>query len=869
MARETEKATQQMRDAFSGLQTGVALASGALLALGGAGAALIGSSTLLAARVETLGAVMKTVGANAGYSADAMDRFEQAVRDQGITTQVARTSIIRLVQAEVDLARASDLARIAQDAAVIAGINSSEAFERMVWGIQTLNPRILKTMGLTINLQSAYKKLADNLGITVNELTMTQKKQVAVNAVMEAGKNISGAYASAMETAGKKLTSLPRHLEEARLAIGERFTEAFAWAIDAITDLLKWFNALEPSTKDTISAFLLAGSAVTIMAGGLGLASIALLKLLPLMMNAGAAINILKGVGGVGAMLKGMASGGEFAAVAMTALTGTSYTAAAATTALKTALLGLGVITGVIAIVGGLITAYMKLKKAKEEAFQAQAEEEKRIHTISASYDDYIARMKLMAEEEEVVLTLHGERIYVSEKLEENMSRMSGAAQANLVISQQLSDTYEVMSPFVYSIAKETGLWGDELDAHMAKLRAHTGGLRSLWDEIEGGPDAISPTVETMETAAEAAERMEREFKTAMTGLQYVLGVDVSQAMEDHDERVIELQETYQDAQSELDAMTEKYERWYGSIDRMRDISPARAEQYDELVAKVDDAQAAIDRESEAWDRNTKQIMFNMAQRALELGLHAAVEEGSITAAEAAQTQFEATSDLASAFGLIDPTTAQMWDDMGAAVAGLITDPEDVAGFTQAVNTIGENVGLLPESVDPGVAALQRFRDELEGMPENFRRLYEFEMTSSGVIPEQTGAGGGGGGGTGGGQPPDIARQGGGYWSGREAVAVGEAGEEWIYPTRDGYVVLPAGTVNRLKGMGLRAGSGLQGGGMFGDRPGAQGPMVRHGDRTVTMSEGAVQLQVGGGRMGIETQIQVEDMFLKVLEDLL
>jgi len=93
--------------------------------------------TLMAARAETLGVAMRVVGNNAGYTNKEMDAAEQQVRKMGIATLEARESLARMAGAQMDVTKASALARIAQDAAVLGGINSSEAFARMIQGIRS------------------------------------------------------------------------------------------------------------------------------------------------------------------------------------------------------------------------------------------------------------------------------------------------------------------------------------------------------------------------------------------------------------------------------------------------------------------------------------------------------------------------------------------------------------------------------------------------------------------------------------------------------------------------------------------------------------------------------------------------------------
>lgn len=196
-------------------------------------------ATLLAARYETLGVVMATVGKNAGYSAQAMEGFAKGLQSQGISMIASRQSVIQLAQAHVDMSKSLQLARIAQDAAVIGGINSSEAFERMVAGIQKGEIEILRSIGLTVNFQSAYAQLAATLHKHVDLLTETEKTQARVNAVLAVGTDIAGSYESAMNTAGKQLSSLARYTEDLKVKLGGVFLGAFTRQIELQTAAFK------------------------------------------------------------------------------------------------------------------------------------------------------------------------------------------------------------------------------------------------------------------------------------------------------------------------------------------------------------------------------------------------------------------------------------------------------------------------------------------------------------------------------------------------------------------------------------------------------------------------------------------------------
>ena len=246
----------------------------ALLIGAAAGAALLGNSIRLAARTQTLGVVVNKLGENAGYTAKEMDALTQGVVDQGITLRHSRTAIAMMAQANIDLAKSSDLARLAQDAAVIANLNSSETFQRLIQVVQTGNIRMARHLGLVVDFQRAYMTFAKANNTTTDALTQQEKAQIRVTEVMRAGQAITGTYTAAMDTAGKKVLSLERHLEESSRIIGELFLPAFADAVDGITKFLESIQGMDEGQRASLSTaiamttgFLALGGAILKLRG--------------------------------------------------------------------------------------------------------------------------------------------------------------------------------------------------------------------------------------------------------------------------------------------------------------------------------------------------------------------------------------------------------------------------------------------------------------------------------------------------------------------------------------------------------------------------------------------------------------------------
>ncbi len=200
--------------------------------------------TLLSARVETLGIVTETMGRNVGFTVQEIRGFEESIQSMGITTIASREAIAQLIRAEIDLSESSKLARIAQDAAVIGGENSSQAFAALAVIISTGNTLMARSRGLMVDFQGANEDMAAQLGKTVGELTEAEKAQARLGEVMKQGKTITGVYEAAMDTAGKQALSYARVLEELKVATGVKFQDEFKKSINIVTEFTKTLTEL-------------------------------------------------------------------------------------------------------------------------------------------------------------------------------------------------------------------------------------------------------------------------------------------------------------------------------------------------------------------------------------------------------------------------------------------------------------------------------------------------------------------------------------------------------------------------------------------------------------------------------------------------
>lgn len=227
------------------------------LAMKGVGAIkdFLSASVQLRARYDVLGTTLEGIGEKSGYTAEQVAATEDELRNLGITGNAARQSLILMARANVDWSEASKLARIAQNSAVVAGINSSQAFERLVRGIQKMEPELLDELGITLNRSDAYAKLAATLGKNAKELTEVEKKQAVLNEIYRQSGVVAGAYEDAMGNVGKQAQSVARLIEDIQLAIGLAFQPAYGQQIEFMSEKLKEFGAWAEANQAVIEEF--------------------------------------------------------------------------------------------------------------------------------------------------------------------------------------------------------------------------------------------------------------------------------------------------------------------------------------------------------------------------------------------------------------------------------------------------------------------------------------------------------------------------------------------------------------------------------------------------------------------------------------
>src|SRR5215471_1385190 len=186
-----------------------------------------------AARVGEMDAALKALAKSNNVSYAAMQQQVSAIRRQGIEAGVAQKTVAEFTKGHMQLSKATTLARVAQDAAVISGKNSTQVLDDLIHGIVTQNTEVLRNAGVNVMASTAEQAFAKARGKSVVALTAQEKQTAVLNAVLAQGQTVAGAYAAAMEEPGKVLRSFPRLINDIQVSVGQGLLKAFGPVIIA------------------------------------------------------------------------------------------------------------------------------------------------------------------------------------------------------------------------------------------------------------------------------------------------------------------------------------------------------------------------------------------------------------------------------------------------------------------------------------------------------------------------------------------------------------------------------------------------------------------------------------------------------------
>lgn len=205
-------------------------------------------SVMMAAENAKAEASLKALAAAHGVGAAAAAKQVAAIEEIGFEFTEAAHAVQRLIIADMDLAKAEGLAKLAKNAAAIQNVSAGEAMEAIVLAIESGASRGLRTLGLFVDFQKEAQIAQLQLG---RSLTDTEEKQLRYNAVMREGAKIQGAHAAASQTVEGQLGALRREFNNLREDIGAKFLDDLKALIGNLRGLVGWLK----ENTDLLSKF--------------------------------------------------------------------------------------------------------------------------------------------------------------------------------------------------------------------------------------------------------------------------------------------------------------------------------------------------------------------------------------------------------------------------------------------------------------------------------------------------------------------------------------------------------------------------------------------------------------------------------------
>jgi hypothetical protein len=196
-------------------------------------------SVMMAAENAKAEASLKALANAHGVGAAAAAKQVTAIEEIGFEYTEAAHAVQRLIVADLELAKAPGLAKLAKDAAAVQNIAAGEALESIVMAIESGASRGLRTLGLFVDFQKESQIAQLQLG---RALTETEERQLRYNAVIREGAKIQGANAAASQTVEGQLGALRREFNNLREEIGAKFQDDFKALVGNLRGLVGWLR---------------------------------------------------------------------------------------------------------------------------------------------------------------------------------------------------------------------------------------------------------------------------------------------------------------------------------------------------------------------------------------------------------------------------------------------------------------------------------------------------------------------------------------------------------------------------------------------------------------------------------------------------
>ena len=184
---------------------------------------------------------MKAIGRSTGLGYEAINKASNGIRKMGIELAASQQIAIEFAQNNLEIAKAADVARVAQDLAVIGQKNSTDTTQLLTRAIITGRTELLKSAGVQKSAGQMYEEFAAKAGKSAQSLTAVEKQTAVLNGVLKEGEKVFGTYEAAMLAPGKVMRSFKRITNDITVELGKSVVVGFGPVIKSAYDMVKAF----------------------------------------------------------------------------------------------------------------------------------------------------------------------------------------------------------------------------------------------------------------------------------------------------------------------------------------------------------------------------------------------------------------------------------------------------------------------------------------------------------------------------------------------------------------------------------------------------------------------------------------------------
>ena len=187
-----------------------------------------------AAQVEQLRQGLVAMGQESGIAMETLSQSLREVTGFAISTEEAMRSTAQVISAGFGGEELERIGKVARNASIALGRDLQDSMQRLTRGVIKLEPELLDEIGIMVRLDEATEQYKQKLAIVGRELTLTEKRQAFMNAVLTEGENKFAAVAEKVDpnpfnvlssSVADLATSFLNIINKAIIPIIELFTE--------------------------------------------------------------------------------------------------------------------------------------------------------------------------------------------------------------------------------------------------------------------------------------------------------------------------------------------------------------------------------------------------------------------------------------------------------------------------------------------------------------------------------------------------------------------------------------------------------------------------------------------------------------------